>query len=550
MTFLGWLMATEMYKAAIYYKRRGFSVIPVGKNKKPVIAWQKYQNEYATDEELKVWFGDNSKNNIAIVTGILSNLSVIDIDDEIEAKPVLDKLIPDSLDIPLSETPSGGKHLYFKCTSIKLCNNTRIVPGADLRANGGYIIAPPSTNYKWICGEGDPLPELPKAYLDYIKINSVKKQKHEIVKTKIKYFDKGRRDTDLFTIANSLIKDNANPDFVAEILKRLINSWGETDEKWINDKINSALNREEKHHENLQEEIKEYILHTTGEFNINELDREMNLKIKQEKKNRTVILSRLCKEGFIEKIGKRTGTYRLVIIDENVIDWKSASTEKAVNIKLIFNIHELVNLYPKNIVVIAGEKSAGKTALLLNLVKDNMKNHKIYYFSSEMVEMEMKSRLEKFKIDQEEWDFIPISRSRDFHDVIRPDDINVVDFLEIHDGEFFLIADMIRKIYDKLDKGIAIIGIQKKAGTDYGRGAEFSMEKARLYISLEAGNKDKDSILKIVDAKNWKPGIKNPRGNTYTYKLYNGCEFIPTNLIKNALQHEKEQKHKESYYYE
>lgn len=313
--------------------------------------------------------------------------------------------------------------------------------------------------------------------------------------------------------------------------------------------FNSAYNGGFKVETQKNSNIKEYVLRTTGEFNINDVDRELHLKTKQEKNHRAVILNRLCKEEMIEKIGKRTGTYRLIIKDENVIDWKNANTDKAIDLKLIFDIQKKINIYPKNIIIIAGEKDAGKTAFLLNIVYDNMENHKIYYFSSEMVEMEMKSRLEKFSIPLDQWNFTPIERSGNFQDVIKPEDINIIDFLEISDN-FYKIGEDIRRIYEKLTTGIAIIGIQKKAGTDFGRGAEFSMEKARLYLSLQAGeynpgSKQYDnSTLKIVSAKNWKDPCYNPRGDIYTYTLYQGCQFNQTNIIKSPLEWSKEQKEK------
>lgn len=298
--------------------------------------------------------------------------------------------------------------------------------------------------------------------------------------------------------------------------------------KMIESAYTNNLQIPKKKHDNLSEEIKLFVNNTTGDFNIFEIDRELSLNTKDLKNNRRTILNKLMKELVIEKIGKRTGNYRKIVLDETIIDWRSADVSKTYDIILPFQIHDLVNIYPKNIIIIAGGINAGKTAFMLNVLKDNMDKHKIYYFSSEMGAEEMKLRLANFK-GLHAWDFTAIERAGDFADVIRPDDLNIIDFLEISDN-FFQIGAEIKKIYDRLEKGVAIIGIQKKKDVEYGRGAEFSMEKARLYISMDSGT------LKIVKAKNWKDHKVNPNGKIIDFNLFKGSEFQQTNLIVGPME--------------
>ena len=86
---------------------------------------------------------------------------------------------------------------------------------------------------------------------------------------------------------------------------------------------------------------------------------------------------------------------------------------------------------------------------------------------------------------EDAWDHVKFyDRSSNFADVIRPNGLNIIDFLEIT-TDFFLIEEQIRKIHDKLDKGVAVICLQKKKGAEMGRGAEFSLEKPRIYFSLD-----------------------------------------------------------------
>jgi hypothetical protein len=176
---------------------------------------------------------------------------------------------------------------------------------------------------------------------------------------------------------------------------------------------------------------------------------------------------------------------------------------------------------PGNIVTIMGEPNAGKSAFLLNVVKLNMFDHKITYFSSEMGSMEMNARLEKFGFGVADWQFTAIERNENFADVIVPGEgnINIIDFMEIYDN-FYLVAQMLNDIYKKLAGAIAIIAIQKNPGRDVGLGGHRSLEKPRLALAISSG------LLKIVKAKNWKNQEVNPNGMEFEFKLVNGCKFI------------------------
>jgi hypothetical protein len=186
-----------------------------------------------------------------------------------------------------------------------------------------------------------------------------------------------------------------------------------------------------------------------------------------------------------------------------------------------FELENYVLMYPKNIAVLAGESNAGKTAFLLDTIRRNMDKYDIHYYSSEMGPEELKLRLSKFE-GVEKWRFDPRERVSNYADLVRqyPDDMHMIDYMEIASGEFFLIAGELREIFDKLGKGIAIVALQKKKGAELGRGAEFSLEKPRLYLSMGHG------ILKIVKGKNWAVEGMNPNGQEFYFKLINGAKFV------------------------
>jgi hypothetical protein len=144
--------AEGLLKAALWYQKNGYSVIPVKKNKKPYIKWEKYQTERADPGQVTTWWKKWPHANIAIVTGKISGIDVVDCDSE-DGKSALNDFLPETLILPISKTPHGY-HYFFK-HSPGLSNGVRVITDTDLRTTGGYIIVPPSGNgkgktYAWL----------------------------------------------------------------------------------------------------------------------------------------------------------------------------------------------------------------------------------------------------------------------------------------------------------------------------------------------------------------------------------------------------------------
>jgi hypothetical protein len=517
---------------ALHYSKLGFSVIPVKPDKKPHIKWESFQDTRATEEKIKEWWTRWPRAMIGIVTGAISGVVVIDVDDPIGGMDAISKYLTKSK-VPTVKTPRGGYHLYFKAPERPIPNNAGAIPGCDFRGEGGYVIAPPSQNgtggaYAWLeglsIGEVEPA-DLPSSYISFAfkeyekKFDGDHARPHETTNNH-KMFIEGRRDEDLFHTANLLAKGGGRPEVISQVIERLALSCEPPFPlPEVQEKIKSALKRSEVRERNLAQEIREWVLTTQDHFKTTEGHKELQLTTSREYKTFVMVLLRMCEEGLIQKDGNKRGCYRVVDTGCEEIDWLNAG-DATFQIHWPFGIEGYVLTLPKNVIVIAGAPNAGKTAFLLNTVELNMKTQKVYYFTSEMGEIELKKRLSKFDLPLKQWSFVAKERTSNFSDVIRPDDINMIDFLEVYD-EFYKIGLYIKEIYDKLQKGIAIIAIQKNLNTDYGLGGMRGLEKARLYLAMEAGK------IKIVKAKNWATE-RNPNGMQLEFKLRDGCKFIKT----------------------
>lgn len=271
----------------------------------------------------------------------------------------------------------------------------------------------------------------------------------------------------------------------------------------------------------ISEEVREWVLTTNGNFLTTNVHTELCLTTLDHKKAANMALLRLRDEGAIVECGTKRGCYRTIQHEAPEIEWIEARTDRVYSLKWPFELEKLVNIYPKNIVVVAGAPNAGKTAFMLNLVRLNLDDAKIHFLSSEMGPEELNLRITKFEdYTAKFWKrFRPRERARDFADAIKPNAVNIIDYFEISDN-FYQIGAELRTIHDRLRDGVAIIAMQKKKGAELGRGAEFSLEKPRLYISMEPGE------LTIVKGKNWaQPGI-NPNNMKFKFKLIDGCRFL------------------------
>ncbi len=179
------------------YRNLGFSVIPIGSisrnssGKKDIqfpIEWKEYQSRIATLEEIESW----NYGNVAVVTGKISDLLVLDTDSY---KENFDHELLKSFNIPrtpVQKTASGGNHYFFKRPKnlpyIKsdVCIGHR-ESGIDIKADGGLAIVSPSTasfgEYNWVISPFDePLADVPSKLLELLtsKLSGSEKRKKQL----------------------------------------------------------------------------------------------------------------------------------------------------------------------------------------------------------------------------------------------------------------------------------------------------------------------------------------------------------------------------------
>jgi hypothetical protein len=134
--------------AALKYADQNFSVIPIGRNKVPLIqSWRQYQTSKATPDLIRQWWQKWPDANIAIVTGAISGIVVVDVEKDGDTS-----YLPPTVVV---KTGGGGYHFYYKHPGQEVKNLVRVKEKTDIRGDGGYVVAPPSIHhsgntYEWL----------------------------------------------------------------------------------------------------------------------------------------------------------------------------------------------------------------------------------------------------------------------------------------------------------------------------------------------------------------------------------------------------------------
>ena len=543
----------QLLKAALWYREKmGFSVIPIGQNKKCAIkkeedgsgGWELYQKEKPSLEQIKEWWsGEYANCNVGIVTGEISNLTVVDVDSKNGSKVGFDAIrgiTPDSMITPIAQSPSGGEHRYFLYEKGTR-NRIGFIPDCDLRSEGGYIIAPPSFNgrgnYIWKQGFSIvevPLIFLPEEYLnalsysnslytiDYIEDGN--KQQHG-QQTTTSIFSEGNRDNSLFHLANFLVRGGMPTREIQQYLLFIGSRCNPPfPEKEIYTKVQSAVKRAEVNEKGLTQAVRDIITTTNGNITVTNLQHWVtNDNIPETRKKINVIIGRLENEGLVKKTGRRAGEYRIISQDHEIQDWKNASIER-VKVVLPLGMHEAVRISPGSIIMISGVTNTGKTSFGMNIARWNCGKEPVTYLTSEIEQDEFRSRVGNYCRENHDtidrWDVELIAK---FHpealpDLINPDGLNIIDYLEPPNGDFTQIAPLITEIHHSLGKGIAVIAVQKKKGDEYGSGGQFIRNKTHLFCTLDVINYPV-CRLKITKCKAPVYGYRNPEGLECDYKI-------------------------------
>jgi hypothetical protein len=178
---------SKFHEAANLYIALGWKVFPLAAaTKVPAISKREGGQGFkdATDDPAIIadWAQRFPDANIAVATGKMSGITVIDVDKRNDGFATLSKLARERLMFPAcpeEETGNGGRHLIYAHHPAIGSSKDRLGRGIDVKADGGYIVVAPSWiaksdrgpggPYKWLQKPTGQLPPLPHWFIERMR---------------------------------------------------------------------------------------------------------------------------------------------------------------------------------------------------------------------------------------------------------------------------------------------------------------------------------------------------------------------------------------------
>jgi hypothetical protein len=138
--------------SALRYAELGYPVFPCAPGDKVPLTRRGFKDATTDPAQIAAWWERYPDANIGIPT---TGLLVVDVDGEDNPWPGDPEKAEGLACCAISLTPRGGRHHVFRQPRDRTFRNTtgRLAPHVDTRADGGYIVVPPSVvdgkPYQW-----------------------------------------------------------------------------------------------------------------------------------------------------------------------------------------------------------------------------------------------------------------------------------------------------------------------------------------------------------------------------------------------------------------
>jgi hypothetical protein len=289
------------------------------------------------------------------------------------------------------------------------------------------------------------------------------------------------------------------------------------------------------------QDVKTFLKKIEGkEITLTQIRKE--LRIKAEDKSFDAIrniLFQLSEQGIIKASGKRDGIWHVIKRVEPVPIF-SVQRERRPPFQLFyptdfdtsqpFSFADNVVVREGDCILIAGESNWGKTTLAMNFLAANIGYNPVLLGNEFTKDNEPTPRFLN-RLDTIDWVswvdetgqdmFTLLPVYQDFAENIIKDRINIIDWINIQTGEHYMIGNIMEEIKTAVGKGIAIIVIQKAAGSESGRGGQFTKDFADLELLIDK-HTNMESRLTIGKCKEYTSPVT---GRSWAYEISKGVQL-------------------------
>ena len=207
---------------------------------------------------------------------------------------------------------------------------------------------------------------------------------------------------------------------------------------------------------------------------------------------------------------------------------------------LEMNIAEDIIIREGDLILISGRSNYGKTALCMNFCAENIDKHPVLMGNEyTTIDQEPSPRFLN-RIDNMNWvewfdksgedKFLLLPVYDDYAEYIVRDRINIIDWINVASGEYYLISRIMEEIKRAVGRGIGILAVQKAEGAAAGRGGQFTRDFADLEILLDEYT-GYEVLMTIGKVKEFK---KRLSGRHFAFGLSKGVKIFNFRELKKC----------------
>lgn len=277
-------------------------------------------------------------------------------------------------------------------------------------------------------------------------------------------------------------------------------------------------------------------LHADETFSLDDICRHLEI---HEADKRSAISRKLAYEVKQGRLDKHNKIYHLVNNNTKYLDWVNSDLTTPLDIRWPYSLEDetrfgfdgCIEIAPRDIIVVAGVSNTGKSCFAKNFLWENMdtypctlmgNEYSAYKFRKDADRMTWRNPLNENGTAK----FELIERHDQWKDIIRPDSINIIDWINLDDN-FYRIGSILEGMQQKLNKGILMAILQKDPSKEMGMGGQWGMHLSNLYLTLDFGK------LFVKKAKTWTS--KNPNFKSYGFEIIeHGTRFHNIREVKNC----------------
>jgi len=219
-----------MIRSALALAKKGLHVFPCQPRAKIPATTNGVKAATADPDTIRRLWQPLPEANIAFATGEPSGIFILDVDG-IDAETELRKLEAQHSALPptVEVITARGRHIYFKMPDAPIRNSAgKLGPGLDVRATGGYVLAPPSIHptgrrYEWSVDCANAIADAPAWLVRIIAAPANGNGKSATPPSEwrdlIKGVSEGARDCSLTKLTGYLLRRHVDPFVTLELIR-------------------------------------------------------------------------------------------------------------------------------------------------------------------------------------------------------------------------------------------------------------------------------------------------------------------------------------------